>query len=452
MDDKYDLTQGSIMGKLLRFFFPILFGMLFQQLYNTVDAIVVGRCVGPEALAAVGGSPAVLTNLVIGFFSGLGAGATVIISQYCGAREDEQLSRAVHTIIAFCVICGVFLTVAGWFTASWSLRLVKTPEDILASSAEYLRLFYLGSTSLLLFNIGSGILRSVGDSRWPLFFLGLCCVLNIGLDLLFVAVFAWGVAGVAWATVLSLSVSALLILLHLSRAKGPWRFHWNRLRIHPGSLRRILTLGIPSAIQGSMYSLSNIIIQAAVNRFGTTVVAAWTATGKFDGIFWVTTNAIGAALCTFVGQCYGAGKLDRLRSGVKQWLIFALCVSVAISAFILGFGRWAMRLFADDPQVLDYAVEMLWYFAPFYFVWIFIEIFSNALRGAGDSLTPMIICLLGVCLLRVFWIWLVVPHWNTVRGVSVSYPVTWAVTALVFAVYYRRGRWLRHGAALHAGA
>lgn len=443
MDDKHDLTQGSILGKLLRFFFPILFGMLFQQLYNTVDAIVVGRCVGPEALAAVGGSPAVITNLVIGFFSGLGAGATVIISQYFGAREDEQLSRAVHTILAFCILCGVALTALGWLTASWSLKLVKTPADILDASTEYLRLFYLGSTALLLFNIGSGILRSVGDSKWPLFFLGICCVLNIGLDLLFVAVFSWGVAGVAWATVLSLSVSALCVLFHLSRAAGPWQLRWSQLRIHRGSLRRILTLGIPSAVQGSMYSLSNIIIQTAVNRFGTTVVAAWTATGKFDGLFWVTTNAIGAALCTFVGQCYGAGKLERMRSGVRQWLIFALCVSVSISAFILGFGRWAMRLFANDPQVLDYAVQMLWYFAPFYFVWIFIEIYSNALRGAGDSLTPMIICLVGVCLLRVLWILLVVPHWNTILGVSISYPVTWAVTALVFAVYYRHGAWHR---------
>ena len=450
MDDRTDLTQGSIMGKLLRFFFPILFGMRFQQLYNTVDAIVVGRCVGPEALAAVGGSPAVLTNLVIGFFSGLGAGATVIISQYRGAREDEQLSRAVHTIVCFCILCGLALTALGWFSAEWSLRLVKTPEDILASSAEYLRLFYLGSTALLLFNIGSGILRSVGDSRWPLLFLGVCCMLNIGLDLLFVAVFAWGVAGVAWATVLSLTVSALLVLLHLSRAKGPWRLRWRQLRIYPGSLRRILMLGVPSAVQGSMYNLSNIIIQAAVNRFGTAVVAAWTATGKFDGIFWVTTNAIGAALCTFVGQCYGAGKLDRLREGVRKWLLFGLLVSFSISAFILGFGRWAMRLFADDAEVLDYAVEMLWYFAPYYFVWIFIEIFSNALRGAGDSLTPMVISLLGVCLLRVLWVLLVVPRWNTIRTVSISYPVTWAVTALVLAVYYKRGRWLQHGGDLPA--
>ncbi len=443
MDDRHDLTQGSIMGKLLRFFFPILFGMLFQQLYNTVDAIVVGRCVGPEALAAVGGSPAVIINLVIGFFTGLGVGATVAISQYYGARDDEQLSRAVHTILSFCVLCGLALTVLGWFTTPWLLRLVSTPEDILASSTLYLRLYYLGSVSLLLFNIGSGILRSVGDSRWPLLFLGVCCVLNIGLDLLFVVVFAWDVAGVAWATVLSLTVSALCVLLHLSRADGPWRFRPKQLRIHRGSLRRILALGIPSALQGSMYSLSNIIIQTAINRFGTAVVAAWTASGKFDGIFWMTSNSMGAALCTFVGQCYGAGRLERLRSGVRRWLVLALCVAVGLSAFILLFGRWALRLFADDPVVLDYAVEMLWYFAPFYFVWIFIEIFSNAMRGAGDSLTPMVVCLVGVCFLRILWILLVVPHWNTIMGVSIGYPFTWTVTALVFAVCYRRGRWLR---------
>ena len=443
MDDRQDLTQGSIMGKLLRFFFPILFGMLFQQLYNTVDAIVVGRCMGPEALAAVGGSPAVIINLVIGFFSGLGAGATVVVSQYCGAKDHEQLSRAVHTILAFCVLCGLALTALGWFSAAWFLRLVKTPEDILAASTQYLRLYYLGSASLLLFNIGSGILRSVGDSRWPLLFLVVCCLLNIGLDLLFVAVFAWGVAGVAWATVLSLTVSALCVLLHLSRADGPWKLRWRELRIHPASLRRILVLGVPSALQGSMYSLSNIIIQTAVNRFGTSVVAAWTATGKFDGIFWVTSNSMGAALCVFVGQCYGAGAMDRLRTGVRRWLLLALCTAVGLSSFILCFGRWAMHLFADDPEVIDYAVQMLWYFAPFYFIWIFIEVFSNTLRGAGDSLSPMIICLVGVCLLRILWILLVVPHWNTVMGVSIGYPFTWAVTALVFAVRYRRGHWLR---------
>ena len=198
--DTHDLTEGSISGKLLRFFFPILFGMLFQQLYNTVDAIIVGKCVGPQALAAVGGSPAVITNLVIGFFIGLSSGATVIISQYFGSHDDEQLSRAVHTILAFCLVIGAALTVLGWLSAPWSLRLVKTPDDILFLSNEYLRIYYVGTIPLLIFNVGSAILRAVGDSRWPLVFLGVCCVLNIALDLLFVAGFHMGTAGAGWAT------------------------------------------------------------------------------------------------------------------------------------------------------------------------------------------------------------------------------------------------------------
>ncbi|MBR6353826.1 MAG: MATE family efflux transporter, partial [Oscillospiraceae bacterium] len=295
MENRNDLTQGSIMGNLTRFFFPILLGLLFFQLYNTIDAIVVGRFVGPDALAAVGGSPAVITNLVIGFFTGLGTGATVVIAQFFGARDDEQLSRAVHTILAFCVLAGLLLSAFGWLSASWTLRLVKTPADIHAASTTYLRIYYLGATSLLLFNIGSGILRAVGDSRWPLVFLAICCLLNIALDLLFVLRYAMGVAGVAWATVISLTVSAVILLFHLGRAKGAWRLELRQLRIHPSSLRRILYLGVPAAVQGAMYSVSNIIIQAAVNSFGTVIVAAWTAISKFDALYWVTSNAMGAA-------------------------------------------------------------------------------------------------------------------------------------------------------------
>ena len=442
MGSEHDLTTGSIMGKLSRFFFPILFGMLFMQLYNTVDAVVVGRCVGPAALAAVGGSPAVITNLVIGFFNGLSAGATVVTSQYYGSHDDKRLSQAVHTILCFCLIAGAAITVFGWLTAPWSLRLVKTPADIMAGSVTYLRLYYLGATALLLFNVGSGILRSVGDSRWPLVFLAICCVLNIGLDLLFVAVFRWDVAGVAWATVLSLTVSALALLLHLSRQDGAWKLKWRTLKIHRAALRRILYIGVPSAVQGSMYSLSNLLIQAAINNFGTVVVAAWTAIGKFDGIFWVTSNSLGSAICTYVGQNFGAGYYTRMRKGVRQWLLTAILVTLSMSALILGTGPWAMQLFTTDPEVLSSAVTMLWYFAPFYIFWTFIEILSNALRGAGDSVAPMVICLVGVCLLRILWLFFVLPHWNTVLGVSISYPFTWLVTAVVFGVYYLRGHWL----------
>ena len=442
MDPKNDLTQGSIMGKLTRFFFPILFGLLFFQLYNTVDAVVVGRFVGPAALAAVGGSPAVITNLVIGFFTGLGTGATVVISQYYGARDDEQLSRAVHTIIAFCILAGLVLTVFGWLTAPWALRVVKTPEDIMEASTVYLRLYYLGAVSLLLFNIGSGILRAVGDSRWPLIFLAVCCALNIVLDLLFVIRFGMAVAGVAWATVISLTVSAVLLLVHLGRQGGAWQLRLRQLRIHPASLRRILSLGIPAAVQGSMYSFSNIIIQAAVNNFGTVIVAAWTALGKFDALFWMTSNAMGTALCTFVGQNFGAGQYDRMRKGVRSWLLTDVLVTLCLSTLLITLAPWALRLFTDDAEVLGYAMQMMWYFAPFYVVWVFIDIFSNALRGAGDSLRPMIISLVGVCLLRILWIFLVVPHWNTIAGVSLSYPFTWGVTALAFLIYYRHSKWL----------
>ena len=438
-----DLTQGSIIKSLLRFFFPILFGMLFQQLYNTVDAVVVGRMVGAEALAAVGGSPAVLINLVIGIFTGLASGATVIISQYYGSHDDELLGRAVHTIVVFCLLAGVVLMVLGGLTAEWSLRLVKTPEDILALSCDYLRTYYLGAVPLLLFNVASGILRAVGDSRRPLHYLGICCGMNIALDLAFVAALHMGVRGVAWATVLSQLTGAVLILLRLVRSSGPERIRWRRLRMDPSSLRRILYIGVPAAIQGAMYSVSNIIIQAAINDFGTTVVAAWTAISKFDGVYWVTSNSFGAAICTFVGQCFGAGKYDRMKEGVRRWLLTALAMSVTVSTLLLSLGRWGLRLFSSDAAVIEEAMRLMWYFIPFYFMWSFIEIYSNTLRGAGDAIAPTVICLIGVCALRVLWIVFIVPHWHTVLGISVSYPVTWFFTATAFLIYYYRSDWLR---------
>ncbi len=438
-----DLTQGKIMRALLRFFFPILFGMLFQQLYNTVDAVVVGRCVGYEALAAVGGSPAVIINLVIGVFTGLASGATVIISQYCGSKDDELLSRASHTILMFCLLAGIAMTALGWISTPWSLRLVRTQPDIFALSERYLRLYYLGSVPLLLFNVASGILRAVGDSRWPLAYLGVCCVLNIVLDVLFVAVLDMGVAGVAWATVLSQTAGATLILMHLARAPGPERLILRQLRIDRSSLRRILYIGVPAAIQGAMYSVSNIVIQTAINGFGTVVIAAWTAISKFDGVFWVTSNAFGAAICTFVGQCFGAGKYERMKEGARKWLLTALGTAVLLSTLLLSVSRWGLLLFATEAAVVEEASRMLWYFVPFYFVWSFIEILSNTLRGAGDALAPTVICLIGVCVLRVLWIWLVVPYWHTVLGVSMSYPVTWFATAAAFVLYYAKSNWLQ---------
>lgn len=437
-----NLTEGVIWKKLLRFFFPILLGTLFQQLYNTVDAIIVGKFVGTLALAAVGGSAALLINLVVNFFVGLSSGAMVIISQYYGAGDQKRLSEAVHTAVAFGVVAGAVLTVVGILLAPWALRLVHNPADTMADSILYLRIYFTGIIPLLLFNIGSGILRAVGDAKRPLYYLIICCVLNIILDVVFVTVFKLGVAGVGWATVISLAISALLILLNLSSANGPYCLRFQGIRLHGGALSRMLYIGIPAGVQSAMYSVSNLIIQAAVNDLGTSVVAAWTTTGKLDGVYWAVSNSFGVAIMAFTGQAFGAGKYDRMKRGVRVCMGMALGAAAVISGLLLLFGKYCFHIFTDDATVIRYAVEMLSYFAPFYVVWSFIEVLSNSLRGAGDAVRPMIITILGVCGLRVLWTLFVVPQWHTVMGISMCYPFTWIVTALAFIVYYFKSDWL----------
>ncbi len=438
-----DLTEGVIWKKLLRFFFPILLGTLFQQLYNTVDAIIVGRFVGTMALAAVGGSAALLINLIVGFFVGLSSGAMVIISQYYGANDKKSLSEAVHTAIAFGVAAGAVLTIVGIAVAPWALRLVHNPEDIMEDSVRYLRIYFAGIIPLLLFNIGSGILRAVGDSRRPLYYLMICCVLNIVLDILFVSAWKMGVAGVGWATVISLTISAVLILLNLCTTDALYQLRIREVRIHGMALRRMLYIGIPAGIQSAMYSISNLIIQAAVNDLGTPIVAAWTTTGKLDGVFWSISNSFGVAIMAFVGQAFGSGRYDRMKQSVRVCMGMALGAAVLMSALLLLLGKYGFRIFTDDAVVVNYAVEMLSYFAPFYFVWTFIEVLSNSLRGAGDAIWPMVITILGICGLRVLWTLLVVPSWHTVMGISMCYPFTWIVTAVAFSLYYFKGNWLK---------
>lgn len=445
-----DLTQGVIWKKLLRFFFPILIGTLFQQLYNTVDAIIVGRFVGTTALAAVGGSAAQIINLLVGFFVGLSSGAMVIISQYFGAHNRERLHDAVHTAIAFAIVAGAILTVVGILIAPWALRFVRNPADIMDESVLYLRIYFVGIVPLMLFNIGSGILRAVGDSRRPLYYLLICCALNIGLDILFVGRFQLGVAGVAWATVISLTVSAILILINLCTTDAPYRLRVNEIRLRGATLKRILHIGVPTGVQSAMYSISNLIIQAAINTLGTPVVAAWTTTGKLDGVFFAFSNSFGLTIMAFVGQCFGAGKYERMKKSIRVCMGLALGVAASISTLLLVFGRHWFHIFTSDAVVIDYAVEMLSYFAPFYVVWTFIEILSNALRGAGDAINPMVITIIGVCGLRILWALFVLPSWHTVMGASLCYPATWIATALAFVLYYCKSNWLKRCIAANA--
>lgn len=437
------ITEGVIWQQLLIYFFPIMLGTFFQQMYNTVDAVIVGRFVGKQALAAVGGSTGTLINLVVGFFVGLSSGATVIIAQYYGGKSYREVSQAVHTAVALSLAAGALLTVAGIWGSPWALAAMNTPQDVMAPAVSYIRIYFSGMIASLLYNIGSGILRAVGDARRPLYFLIVSCAVNIALDLLFVVGLGWGVTGVAVATVISQLVSAALVAFTLMRTSMPYRLELKKIRFSGDIFRRIVRIGLPAGLQSVMYSASNIIIQTAINAFGTDSVAAWTAYSKIDGLFWMIMGAFGVSITTFVGQNFGAGQYGRMKKSVRVCLGMALGASLGISGLLLAGGEAIYRLFTDDPQVLEKGMQVLRTLVPFYFTYICVEVLSGAVRGTGDSLLPMILTCLGVCVLRVVWVAVAVPLWPSITCVILSYPITWTVTSILFILYYLKGGWLK---------
>lgn len=436
------ITQGVIWKQLLIFFFPILLGTFFQQLYNTVDAIVVGKFVGKEALAAVGGVTSNLLNLLVGFFVGLSSGATVIISQFYGGRRYGEVKKAVHTAAALALSGGLVMTAASFLCLPGLLSQMGTPQEIMADAVAYIRVYSLGMLPSLIYNIGSGVLRAVGDSKRPLYFLICACMVNIVMDIVMVVGLEMGVAGAAWATVLSQVVSAVLVTVVLCRSHQPYQLKVKEIRFHFSLLQKIVRIGLPAGLQSVLYSVSNVIIQASVNGFGTNVLAAWTAYGKLDSFYWMITNAFGVAITTFVGQNFGAMKFDRVKKSVRTCLLMSSVVTLALSALLLALGGTLFRLFTDDPAVVEQGLVMLRLLVPFYITYICVEIYSGALRGAGDSLIPTLTTLTGICLLRVVWIVAAVPFRPTLRMVLVSYPLTWSVTSLMFVIYYFKGNWL----------
>ena len=362
------ITEGVIWKQLLIFFFPIAVGTLFQQLYNTVDAIIVGRCVGKQALASVGGSAAVLSNFVIGFFTGLSAGATVIISQHFGAKNIKQLSRGLHTAYAFSVTVSIAISVMGWLAAPALLRLLKTPSDVMPDSILYLRIYFLGIVFTLVYNMGSSIMRAIGDSRRPLLFLIICCALNIILDLFFVVGLGMGIEGAAIATVLSQAISSLLVTRALMKSYGILRLDLKSIRFHADMLKSELRIGLPGGLQSFGYSISNIIIQAVINDFGTDTAAAWAAFGKMDAIFWTVCGSFGIAITTFSGQNYGARKYDRVKKSVRISLGMSLGVCGSLILFLMAFCRPLYVVFTADQNVIDIGVYMLRLITPSYII------------------------------------------------------------------------------------
>nr|WP_314458878.1 MATE family efflux transporter [uncultured Clostridium sp.] len=430
------ITEGVIWKQLLLFFFPILFGTFFQQLYNTADAVIVGRFVGKEALAAVGGPTGTIINLFIGFFIGLSSGAGVSISQFFGAGQKKQLSQAVHTAMAFSAVCGFFIMIAGIALAPFALEAMGTPADILPYGVLYMRIYFLGVIPNLIYNMGAGILRAIGDSRRPLYFLIASCFTNIILDIIFVVFWNMGVMGAAVATIISQLLSAVLVLIVLMRTRQPYRLMLSSLTIHKDMLIRIIRIGFPAGLQSVMYTSSNIIIQASVNTLGTDTVAAWTAYGKIDTLFWMMISAFGISITTFVGQNYGAKKSDRVYKGIRVCLFMSFVSAIVLSFLLYTFGSLVFLLFTTDEAVIAKGTQILRYLVPTFFTYVLVEIYSGSLRGTGDCWIPMILTSLGVCVLRIVWICIAVPIHPVIETVVLCYPLTWTTTSILFLIYF----------------
>lgn len=440
---KQDLTEGNISKQLIRFFLPIAAGTLFQQLYNAADAVIVGKFVGTVALAAVGGSAANITNLVIGFFVALSGGCAVVIAQFFGAKDEERLRRATGTSVAFCVIIGLALSAVGMLLAEQMLVWLRSPAETIADAALYLRVVFAGVTAQLLYNMEAGILRAVGDSRSPFIYLFVCCLTNIVLDLVFVIFFGMGVFGAALATVLSQVLSAVLATVKLCRSREAYRISLKNIRIDRQLLGRMLRIGLPSGFQASMYAASNLILQVAVNLLGTTVVAGWSLASKIDGFYWATSSAAGTAIMNFVAQNFGAGRIDRVKECNKIGMKLFIGVTVLFSAALVGSAKFVLPLFSDDAAVIEATWHVMLYTVPFYFTWTFIEIISGVLRGVGDAIVPVVICGIGICLLRAVWIMTAYRAMPTLMTICASYSISWTVTDIAFLIYYRTGRWQR---------
>ena len=436
------ITEGVIWKQLLLFFFPILLGSFFQQMYNTVDTIIVGRYAGTLALAAVGATSS-FSNLLFGFFVGLASGATVILAQFCGAENKKGIHDAVHTGMALAALGGLAITVIGIAFAPAIMRLINVPDNIFDDALLYLRIFLSGMIASMVYNIGAGILRALGDSKRPLYFLIIGCIINVALDLLFVAVFNLGVLGAAVATVLSQIISAAMVVVCLMRGRDSSRLMLSQIRIARNILADILKIGVPAGMQSVMYAVSNLIIQSAINSFGSDSVAAWTAMGRMDGIIWLVMGAFGTAITTFVGQNFGAQRYDRMRRSCRVCMGMAVGAISVLSILICVFGRQLLGLFTPDPTVLDIGQQIIWAISPFYITYVAVEILSGTIRGTGDSVVPVVITALCTCLFRIIYVSLCKYFRLTIQYVAYSYAITWTMSTVVFAIYYLRGNWLR---------
>lgn len=438
------ITEGRIGRAMFRYFLPLVAGTIFQQIYSLADAVIVGRFVGKAGLAAIGGSASTVLYIVTMVFTSMFAGASVTLSQYFGAREEKKLHEALHTMVIFGILASAVTTVLGVALSRWAMAMMRTPESLMTYSVQYMVIYFGGVSTVILYNMGSSILRAIGDSKRPFHYLIVCCVLNIVLDILFVVVWKKEVIGAGLATVISQGVSAFLVMRALVRNKEmegiPFRLSLRVRDLKEGFngmiLKHQMRLGTPGSIQAVAYGISNILIQACINGFGEDIVAAWAAYFKTDVIIWAILNAFGVTVTTFVGQNYGAGKKERIFQSVRMGLMQSSLLVVSLVVLLMSCAHPILRLFLTDEDVIQIGVTMMHQFMPWYVLSVILELFNGALRGLGDVKIPTIIttgCVLG---LRIPWVTWIVPAYHEVLTVILSYPMAWILASSMIIPYY----------------
>lgn len=435
-----DMTDGSIVKLLIAFSIPLLIGNVFQQLYNTVDSIIVGNYVSRQALAAVGCTGPII-NALIGLFGGLSGGAGVVISQFYGAKDEEKLHASVQTTIGMTLILCLVITAMGVTLTPAMLRLMDTPADVFPEAVEYLRIYFWGVSGLLLYNIGAGILRAVGDSTRPLYFLIFSAVMNMVLDIVLVRNFSMGIAGAAYATIISQALSAAMVMLLLSRAKTAYRVELAKIRITGSILRKICEIGIPSALQLAITAFSNIFVQSYINRFESACMAGWTAYNKIDSFVMLPMMSLSIAISTFVGQNLGAGKLDRAHKAPKYGLVMGLSFTACMLVPLVVYAPWLTMLFNSEQEVVQFGTMFMRMVSPFYLAFAINQVYLGALRGAGDTKSSMYITLGSFVLFRQIYLFIAYRLSGSIRAIAMGYPMGWMLcSALLLCYYYGFGR------------
>lgn len=435
------MTEGNIAKQLFFFSIPLILGNLLQQLYNTADSIVVGNFVGSNALAAVG-SGTVLINLIIAFSQGTAVGAGVVIAQYIGAKHKEKLSEAVHTSVAIALIIGAALSLFGVLFSKTLLIWMKTPKEVLSESVVYLRIYFAGLIFNVIYNMAAGIMNAAGNSKRSLRYLAYASVTNIILDLLFVGLLKMGIMGAALATDISQLLSGVLSMLFLMRVNEDYKVTLKKIKLHKESAKKIIRVGLPTGLQNTVISISNVLVQSGINGFGATAMAGFGAYLKVDGFNILPVLSFSMAATTFVGQNYGAGKIDRVKKGMWITLGMVTLYTIVTGALLLTFSNQIIRLFSADTAVIAYGADAMKYFCPFYFVLGILNCLAGTVRGTGKTMPPMIIMLISMCIFRIFWIQLALPRIGTIEGIYMLYPISWAIGAAMMVLYTIFGKWI----------